>query len=1121
MRRLGSRKRTLILGIAVASLVGTQLAAASTTHNRTWPAGAAAVTARAPLSVVPRVTTTRAFGVSAAVVDLPKVEPPSGLSGVPGAEEEGSLIHPAGDGSYHGPDPIRQAGAGSGIPPTSQDFEGNDIGESSADGVFVGAPPDTNGDVGPNHYLQIVNTVFSVYSKTGTRLSGPTPIDNLWRSAPNAAQFDCTTQSRGDPVAQYDPMADRWLITQFDFPGAAVIAPPFDECIAVSQTPDPTGAYFLYDFNYSATLFNDYPHFGVWPDAYYMSVNQFDTTTQNTDFNSGGACAFERLKMLAGDASARQVCFDESTFDPKDASGNYIYGGQLPTDLDGSGVGAAFQGAPPAGEPNFFMQFIDSTTAGADKLLEFRFHVDWTNPANSTFGDGTAGGAGRPISIPVADFDAVLCEGERSCLPQKDSPDGLDAIADRLMYRLAYRRIGGHESLVLNHTVNVAAAPTDHAGIRWYELRDPNGAPIIQQQSTYAPDAEHRWMGSIGMDAAGDIALGYSLTSADRHPAIAYSARRASDPAGQMSLGEGLLYQGAGSQTGTDSRWGDYSSMSVDPNGCTFWYTTEHYLGTGTFNWGTRIGSFTLPSCGDPQISLGASATAVRVRSDYSYTIGVTTGQSPVTGASVADLIPANTRLLAATSSAGSCTWSSTLVCDLGDLPAGDLETIQLTVHTQAVGASRDTATLTTTSPDPVTSNNTATLLGQVYDSCVAPGAVMATDPGGDQTGTSQQDIESVAVAEPYFGAGTNRIVFTLKAHDLGPTPQPNSYWYEHFSYAGVAYFVDMETVSDPTFAPTFHYGRFDVDPTSGLNTQNVLGDADAGTFAADGTITITLANSKLVQDPDPTKPANGTPPAAGSVLAGVHGETRTLVGVLLALADTTSGAAYTLSGNAFCAPNTPPTAGLRATPTSGVRPLTVALDASSSTDPDAGDHVASFTFYFGDGATPVTQSSPTISHVYAQPGTYHATLTVMDSRGQESTNAPRVDIQVASPSADLGVVKTGPSTGKAGHALSYSITVTNHGPSSASGIVLADTLPSNIKFGSATSTQGTCALQTGGSVVLCNIGTIASGASVQAKIVFTPKRSGSYIDTAKVRGGTPSDPNAANDVSSVTTTVK
>src|SRR2546426_3009149 len=425
------------LVIAVATLVLVASAAAVAGSRRPLRAQSAQLTAAAQ----PTVSAAVAFGQSMPVRDIPKTEAPSGLPRAPEIGEE-ALIHPTGDGSFRGPDPaLQQSGPGSGIPPTSQNFEGTDVGESSSDGVFVGAPPDTNGDVGPNHYVQIVNTVFSVYSKTGTRLTGPTPINNPWKGASNGGQFNCTTQSRGDPIVQYDPLADRWLISQFNFPGEAVIAPPFDQCIAISQTPDPTGAYYLYDFSYSATLFNDYPHFGVWPDAYYMSVNQFDTTTVNTDFHSAGACAFERAKMLVGSPSAKQVCFDESTFDPKDATGNFIYGGQLPSDLDGTGFGANFARPPSAGEPNFFMQFLDSTTAGQDKLLLFKFHVDWQNPMNSTFGNGQPNGNGKPIEIPVADFSSNLCNfgNTRACLPQKDSPDGLDSIPDRLLFRLAYR----------------------------------------------------------------------------------------------------------------------------------------------------------------------------------------------------------------------------------------------------------------------------------------------------------------------------------------------------------------------------------------------------------------------------------------------------------------------------------------------------------------------------------------------------------------------------------------------------------------------------------------------------------------------------------------------------------
>jgi uncharacterized repeat protein (TIGR01451 family) len=1131
MRRLIPHRKVLVavyvMGVCALAL------GFSRAVQRSAGSPAATGVAVSAASAGPIVSSAVAFGESGAVRDLPTSQPASGEPPHYGLGESESLVHPTGDGSFHGPDAVLQQSSGATpIPPTSQNFEGNDIGESSSDGVFVGAPPDTNGDVGPNHYVQIVNTVFSVYSKAGARLSGPTPIDNLWESAPNAAQFNCTTQSRGDPVVQYDPLANRWLITQFNFPGIAVIAPPFDECVAVSQTADPTGAYYLYDFNYSATIFNDYPHLGVWPDAYYLSVNQFDTTTPNTDFHSAGACALEREKMLAGSASAKQVCFDESAFDPKDANGNYIYGGQLPTDLDGTTP-------PPAGEPNFFMQFLDSTTAGNDKLLEFKFHVDWQNPNNSTFGNGQPDGSGKPIEIPVADF-SLVCNGDqtledRNCIPQVDvdpthdygdatgSDIGgyLDSIGDRLMYRLGYRNFGDHESMVLNHTVNAGPGDTfvgsGHAGIRWYELRNPNGTPIVYQQSTFAPDAAHRWMGSLAMDGSGDIALGYSRSSKTTHPAIGYVARQASDPLNTMSYTEGTIIQGTGSQQGTGSRWGDYSSMSVDPNGCTFWYTTEYYVNTGTFDWNTRVGAFTLPRCGDPQLSMTASSSSVPVRSDFTYTIGVKTGQSAALGASVSDVLPSGVTLLGVTSSKGSCTGTATVTCNLGDLPAGDLETITVTVHAKNAGNLTNTATLSTSSADPDLSDNVASVATPVYNPCATPGAVMATDPSGDQTGApgnAQEDMTSIAIAEPFAASG-GQLVFTMKVQNLSPTPLPNTYWYVHFLYGGVSYFVDMETATAGT--PTFHYGRFDIDPTSGINSENPLGNADAGTFNADGTITITVATSHLTQDPDPTKPATGAPPSAGSVISGIHGETRTLVGILLALIDSTSNGAYTLSGNAFCATNTAPTAALQATPSSGSAPLAVSLNGSGSSDPDAGDRVASYTFNFGDGSTPVTQSGSTISHTYSNAGTYHATLTVTDSHGEQSTNAAAADIQATAPaSADLAVAKSGPATGRVGQALTYTIVVRNNGPSTATGVNVTDTLPKNAGFSSASSGCSKPHQQ----VVSCSLGNVASGGSVTVTLVIKPTTKGDFTDTAAVKATAPNDPVSGNNTSSVTTKV-
>jgi uncharacterized repeat protein (TIGR01451 family) len=1148
MRKSIPKRKILVAAYAIVVLaVPLALSLAVRSTGTTAQASSETSQTTAAVTTGPIVKTPVAFGESQPLRDLAPAR--SGATTKPPAYRLGeaeSLLNPTGDGTFLSDPVVQGSGGSAAIPPTSQNFDGNNIGESSSDGVFVGAPPDTNGDVGPNHYVQTVNTVFSVYSKTGTRLLGPIPIDDIWEKAPNAAQFNCTTQSRGDPIVQYDPMANRWLISQFNFPGVAVIAPPFDQCIAISQTADPTGAYYLYDFNYSSTIFNDYPHFGVWPDAYYMSVNQFDTTTPNTDFHSAGACAFDREKMLAGSPSAKQVCFDESTFDPKDSNGSYIYGGQLPSDLDGNGFGASFATAPPAGEPNFFMQVLDSTTAGADKLLLFKFHVDWQNPNNSTFGNGTPNGSGTPIQIPVADF-SLVCHGDqtladRNCIPQVDvdptkdygdvtgSDIGgyLDSIGDRLMYRLAYRNFGDHESLVLNHTVNAGPGDTyakngngprdnGHAGIRWYEVRNPNGTPNVYQQSTFAPDAAHRWMGSIAMDSSGDIALGYSKSSATTHPSINYVARQASDPLSTMTFGEGTIIQGTGSQQGTGSRWGDYSSMSVDPKGCTFWYTTEYYTGNGRFGWSTRIGSFTLPRCGDPQLSLNASASRVRVRSDFTYTIGVTTGQSPVLGASVTDVIPSGLTLLSVASSKGSCQGVATVVCNLGDLPAGDLETITLKVHADTAGTFANTATLSTTSADSDSSNNASTVQTSVFDPCT--GVTLITDPTGDALDQNPaHDVQSVSVAEPAFGPGVNKLVFTIKVASLANVPASTT-WPVTFFYgknaanppADQQWFVAMKT--DPAGQVTFRYG-------TGTGSTSGAGNLDAGSgFTPDGTITLVISNSKIA-------PASGGSPSAGQVLKGfltrVRVESQT--GSALVPDNAPDSAApdgdYELSGNAFCT-NAAPTAALSAAPTSGPAPLAVSFNGSGSSDPDSTDTVASYTFRFGDGSTPVTQSTPTVSHTYSSPGSYHATLTVTDSRGLQSANTAAVDIQAATPpAADLAVVKTGPATGKVGQALTYTIKITNRGPDSATAVTATDTLPKNAGFGSVSTTQGTCAPKPQQQVVTCSLGTMASGATVTVTLVIKPTTKGNFTDTATVSATSPNDPVSGNNTSSVTTKV-
>jgi hypothetical protein len=262
------------------------------------------------------------------------------------------------------------------------------------------------------------------------------------------------------------------------------------------------------------------------------------------------------------------------------------WGGQQPTDLEGTTL-------PPAGAPNLFVEIDDSAwdppNIPTDQLQMWRLHVDFVTPANSTFTPLTPFTPGT-----LAQFDALLCNFA-PCVPQPGTAAKLDTLADRLMYRAAYRNFGTHESVTFNHTVDVA---TNKAAIRWYEIRGINGTPSLYQQGTYDPDADHHWMGSIAQDIQGNMALGYSVSSATTYPSIRYTGRLVSDPLGTLPQGEAVLINGSGSQTHGSGRWGDYSTMSVDPvDGCTFWYTQEYYAVTSGAGWQTRVGSFKFPGC--------------------------------------------------------------------------------------------------------------------------------------------------------------------------------------------------------------------------------------------------------------------------------------------------------------------------------------------------------------------------------------------------------------------------------------------------------------------------------------------------------------------------------------------
>lgn len=444
---------------------------------------------------------------------------------------------------------------------TNPNFAG--IGENG----FI--PGDPNIAVGPNHVVEVVNSDIAVFDKSGNVFTGyPKRLGSLWSSMGGP----CANNS-GDPIAQYDRFADRYIITQL-----GSLSSPYSQCIAVSTTNDPTGSYYLYSYNFGSNL-NDYDKFGVWPtassSAYLATYNLF---ASGSSFVGGDLCAYDRNAMLGGAASAAQICFTI----PGD-------GGYLPADVDGPN-------APLNGTPGLFLNF-----EALSSLRMYKLSPNFVTPASSTLS--------APTDISVAAFSEAC--GGGTCIPQPGTGQMLDSLADRLMYRLAYRRFGtDHEAIVANHSVVAGSS----VGVRWYELRNTppstSAAFKVFQQGTYAPDSSYRWMGSVAMDQAGDIGLGYSSSNgASVFPSVNYTGRTPADPAGTMES-EGTIQAGAGSQT-SYSRWGDYSAIRIDPtDDCTFWYVNEFYPVTSGYVWNTVIGSFKFSNCtGTPDFSMSSAAS--------------------------------------------------------------------------------------------------------------------------------------------------------------------------------------------------------------------------------------------------------------------------------------------------------------------------------------------------------------------------------------------------------------------------------------------------------------------------------------------------------------------------------
>jgi len=447
-------------------------------------------------------------------------------------------------------------------------------------------PPDTTMAVGNNQIVQWVNVRLTVLNKTTGSPLLPAPGyvtgSQIWSGLGSTSL--CKNFNRGDPVLQYDRMAGRWLLSQFAFNGTAATS-SFAMCFAVSQTSDATGSYNLYEYSNNPYL-PDYPKLGVWTDAYYWTANDFDfRTNPNGAYAGTRDCALDRAAMLAGNP-ANMICFAGLGA----TTGEYF--ASLPADFEGSI-------APPAGSAQYILNVDWFSKNNPPYFMELRrFHPDFVNPLNSTLDDGFGGGPGSFVSMPFANNVIGACgDGGGACVTQPGTTRRLDTLSMRPMYRLAYRNMGlNRESLVFTESVDPTGSAV--AGIQLVEIRSPGAnPPVVFNNVNLNPDATNRWMGAAASDKVGNILLGYSASSGTVPPSIRIAGRQRNDIKSTLR-GEIEVKTGAGNQTSSAQRWGDYSTMQIDPDDdCTFWYTQEYTNVSSSANWATHIVGYKFNNC--------------------------------------------------------------------------------------------------------------------------------------------------------------------------------------------------------------------------------------------------------------------------------------------------------------------------------------------------------------------------------------------------------------------------------------------------------------------------------------------------------------------------------------------
>jgi len=872
-------------------------------------------------------------------------------------------------------------------------------------------PPDTEGDVGPSDYVQWVNVSFEIWDKSGKSLYGPAAGNTLW-SALGSGNV-CATSNQGDPIVVYDRLADRWVFSQFAWSGSNP-KPPYYICIAVSRTGDPTGQYNAYAFqvNTSTNYFPDYPKLAVWPDGYYLTTNNFGS--HGNGFYGAAAFAFDRSQMLSG----APATFIEYQLGPQ-------YEGLLPADVTGPIP-------PPAGAPEPFGAVDTSSSSGTGATFQlWDFHADFSTPSNSYFrGPGQATNL-TPTSLPVATYNFQFCGQaySSSCIPQPGTSTTLDPLADRLMYRLNYRNFGDHETLTAAHTVDVGAGSSSsnsQAGTRWYEIRLSGGScpssappPCIYQQSTFAPDSLSRWMGSVNMDGDGDIALGYSESSSSTYPSIGYTARLASDPLNTMAAGDNSLMAGGGYQASA-SRWGDYSSMSIDPcDDATFWYTQEYYTAgnSGTTHWSTRIGSFKLanapivtllaPAGGGAGVSSSPtySGTAAEPCSgDGSVTVNVYSGSS-------ASGTPVQT-LTVPVSSTGS--WSvpasSTLSSGTYTAQAQQSDTDGHTGYSSA-----NTFVVDTTPPV-----NSVSVVGRSGGGSYLSGSTLyyqGSAAGSFELQNAVSDSGSGPASSAFSALGGTATGWSFTPSTVS-SPSGGPYVSNAFSWVGGTSSAPTETVTGAdnagnTAQSTLTFLDDEVPPNAAVSASYGNGAVSISFSATDGGSGVNEASGQLQRASAPLSNGScGTFGAFGDIgpvgPTSPYSDTSISSGTCYAYRYSVSdnvGNQTTSQSAEVATPSPPLSASFSYVPTAPPTGQAVTF-TSSSTGTSSG---TTYGWSFGDGSG---ATGATATHAYAHAGIYAVTLTVTDGGSQSQATHP-ITVADRPPSAFFGWLPLFPVVGQ------------------------------------------------------------------------------------------------------------